>query len=65
MLQLSSSLDDSPRRVFPVMISPDTNTRSVLFVCVRTGSEAALSDRFVFTSGSALADEALTAQLSF
>lgn len=46
---------------FPVMISPETNTRLVQCTRAETESEVALSDWFVFTSGSTLADDELVA----
>lgn len=61
VLGLSFDLDNAPLWVFPVMISPDTNTHFVLCTRVWMESEAALSDWFVFTSGSTLSDEELMA----
>lgn len=61
VLELSLGWGSAPLWAFPVMISPDTNTHFVLLVRVETETEAALSDWFVFTSGSALSDEELMA----
>lgn len=56
-MELFFGLDNAPLWFFPVMISPDTNTHFTLATCVWTGSEAALGDWFVLTSGSTLTDE--------
>ncbi len=59
VLELSLSRYRDPLWSPSVMIPPDTRTLFVQCTCEETESEAALSDWFLFTSGSVLADEEL------